>query len=859
MKSSKTQTGTKVKKTKGKRVSLRCPLSIERTDLEYNFDASALQVCMTVENMGGGGLASDTVESAVIVVRLFDADSKIHPCKENEYFAKLLRFGEAGLESGARITFRLLPDCDGGTRVEDTEIYISRVRYTDGTVTDYVRGDFFDLPGEGVPLVKKFKKNPDSAIAALGTGALYVPEKLTEIVWRCTCGEFSESDSCPTCRRNKGELFAALDSLTPAKNQKAAVVPAPIPADPESNDGSVLPPASDKTAEYSTAAAKAALAAMAAENGTAEPENESDDGAAVPPVPNLTEKSPDRTRNALLIAITAASAVLLVIVLLLILTLCGKDDADGADTTTTGVSDNLPADPDDSAEKIVRTYLEQNDFDNALGYAQAADCEQALIDEIYAAAIRHYTTEGQLDQALEWAEKTDNQAYIDAINTQRFYTALGAGDYPKALGLVSSLPADQQEAATAQAAEAYVKALTDAGKFTEAMAIADQYETATTARTIAKSAIQALLDQDQYDEAIHTAEQFALPDLVITAATAAVDHYIAQNDYDTAADYVGIAGDTAKLLTVLENLTDAQLRRHLPTFFSALSFEKMQQVHASTLSAQPQKVASVDSDGNVYLGSTMIYCATSLITGVDPVTGEPTYESAYLPAVSVSCCDAAVVILLSDGTVQIADGANSSYSQADIAEWIDIVAISAGNYHLLGLKADGTVVAAGSNLNGQCNTADLQNAVAIATGDNHSLILHADGTVTALGNNLAGICNTSDWSDIIAISAGTLHSIGLKADGTVVTLGNCKVTDAADVIAVTSNANNAALLKSDGTLISVSPGGSDDFTADVTDALWVAVGKQFFVVLHADGTLTAHGTVVPQLPAVWKTAVFGTN
>lgn len=854
MKSSKTPTGTKVKKTKGKRVSLRCPLSIERTDLEYNYDASALQVCMTVENMGGGGLVSDTVESAVIVVRLLEANGKIHPCKENEYFAKLLRFGETGLASGARITFRLLPDCEGGTRVEDTEIYISRVRYTDGTVTDYVRGDFFDLPGEGIPVVKQFKKNPDAAIAALGEGAMYVPEKLTEIVWRCTCGEFSESDTCPTCRRNKNELFAALDSLLPSKNKKAVI----IPVGKSAADGSALPPADDKTAEYSTDAAKAALAAMAAENGELDEDNEAPSDDTVPPVPDLTEESPNRTRNILLVAITAASAVLLILLLLLILSLCGKGDAGIADTTT-GVTTTAPNPEDEAAEKIVRTYLDQNDFNNAYGYAKTAGCSKALIEEICAAAIQYYTTAGQLDTALEWAKKSGNPSYVNALNTQLFYAALNEGDYTKALALVSDLPADQQAAATAQAAEAYVKSLVDAGKYSEAIAIAEQYKTATTAQSIAKSAVQALLTENKFDEAIALAEKFGLPELIASAAATALDHYVAKGDYEKAAAYVRAAGDPVKTLIVLENLTEAQIRRHLPAFFSVMPFEQKQEVHANTLSAQPQKMASVDSDGNVYLGSNMIYAATTLIPGVDPITGEPTFESVYLPAVSVSCCDTTVVILLADGTVQIAQGNNKYYSQTDLAEWTEIVAISAGNYHLLGLKADGTVVAVGSNLNGQCNTAELQDAVAIATGDNHSLILHGNGKVTALGNNLAGICNTSDWSDIIAISAGTLHSIGLKADGTVVTLGNCKITDATDVIAISSNANNAALLKSDGTLLCVSPGNTDNPAADVTDALCVIAGKQFFVVLHSDGTLTSHGTVTPELPTAWQTTVFGTN
>ena len=781
MKASKQQTGIKVKKAKGKRVSLRCPLSIERTDLEYNYDTSALQVCMTVENMGGGGLASDTVESAVLVVRLFDADGKIHPCRENEYFAKLLRFGENGLESSARITFRLLPDCDGGTRVEDTEVYISRIRYTDGTVTDYVRGDFFDLPGEGVLLTKRFKKDPDAAIEALGEGALYVPEKLTEIVWRCTCGEFSESDTCLTCSRNKGELFAAFDALTAPKTKKPVVVPLPEPtADPAASPETPLPPAGDQTAEYSTTAAKAALAAMEAENGefseSDDANDEEQDSPAVPPVRPPQNETPDnKTRNILLIAITAASVVLLAIILLLILTLCGKDSSEDGETDATdspAVTD--PVGSDDAAEKVVRTYLAQNDFTNALGYATASGCDQELIEEICLTAMQYYQQNGQLEKALEWAQKVNNNtAYVSAITLQLFHNALNKGEFATAEQLLDGLPEDQK----AEPAQAYVNKLVEAQKYTEAMAAAQKYATATTPQMIAESAVQALLNQNKYDDAIALAEEMKLPTLVITAASSAVDYYISQNDFDKAANYVGLTGNVEKKQTVLDQLTDAQLRRHLPTFFSLLSIEKMQKVHAVTLGSKPTAVAAIDTSGNVYLGDTLIYESVRYIpvldpeTGepaVDPITGEPVYKTNYIPAVSVCCSDSAVVVLLTDGTVRIAEGSSNSYSQTDIESWTDIVAISASYYHLLGLKADGTVVAVGSNVYGQCDTAALRDAVAISAGDNHSLILHADGTVTALGYNIAGICDTKDWTDIIAISAGSLHSIGLKADGTVV-------------------------------------------------------------------------------------------
>ncbi len=863
MRSSKQQTGTKVKKAKGKRVSLRCPLSIERTDLEYNYDASALQVCMTVENMGGGGLASDTVESAVIVVRLFDADGKIHPCKDNEYFAKLLRFGEEGLASGARITFRLLPDCEGGIRVEDTEIYISRLRYTDGTVTDYVRGDFFDLPGEGVLLTKKFKKDADSAVEALGEGAVYVPERLTEIVWRCTCGEFSESDTCPTCNRNKGELFAAFDALVAPKKSKKAVVAAPLPvsddtpAAPATDTSEPLPPASDQTAEYSTASTKAALAAMEAENGgpLGQTQSADTDEDEEQPVRPQQPTAPDKTRTILLVSITAASVVLFTVVLLLILTLCSNPGS-GDSTTTDAPQTQPPTQDAAAAEKIVRSYLAQNDFSNALGYANLSGCPQSLIDEIYAAAIQYYTSTNQLDQALEWAKQTGDAATVETVNILRFSERLTAGDYIAAMEIAQSLT-ERKEECIAQAAEGYVNSLVAQGKYQEAMAAADQYNTALTSAKIAETAVQSHLAKNEYEQAIALAKSMKQQSLVITAASAATDYYKAQGDFDKAAEYVSLTGNTAKMQEILDQLTDTQLRRHLPAFFSLLSFADMQKVSATPLSAQPKAVAAIDPLGNVYLGDKKVYSSEIIIEGVDPETEEPTYDVQYLPAVSVSCCDSAVVILLSDGTLRIVEDTNNSYGQENVEGWTDIVAIAAGNYHLLALTKDGTVLAVGSNLNGQCDTAALRDAVAIAVGDNHSLILHKDGTVTALGNNIAGICNTSGWTDIIAIAAGTLHSIGLKSDGTVVALGNCNVDGWNDVIAIFSNATNAVAMKADGTLLFSASGKPSDTLSEITDALWVGVGKQAIVVLHKDGTLDVPGTVNLELPSAWQTEVFG--
>ena len=74
--------------------------------------------------------------------------------------------------------------------------------------------------------------------------------------------------------------------------------------------------------------------------------------------------------------------------------------------------------------------------------------------------------------------------------------------------------------------------------------------------------------------------------------------------------------------------------------------------------------------------------------------------------------------------------------------------IAAGDYHTVGLKKDGTIVAAGENTNGQCDVSGWTEIVAVAAGGSHTVGLKADGTVVAVGYNKYGQCNISGWTDI---------------------------------------------------------------------------------------------------------------
>ena len=81
------------------------------------------------------------------------------------------------------------------------------------------------------------------------------------------------------------------------------------------------------------------------------------------------------------------------------------------------------------------------------------------------------------------------------------------------------------------------------------------------------------------------------------------------------------------------------------------------------------------------------------------------------------------------------------------------------------------MVAVGTNAQGQSNVGSWTNIIAISNGYNHTVGLKSDGTVVAVGDNYYGNCNVGGFNNIISISAGFYHTIGLKNNGTMVSVG----------------------------------------------------------------------------------------
>jgi alpha-tubulin suppressor-like RCC1 family protein len=129
----------------------------------------------------------------------------------------------------------------------------------------------------------------------------------------------------------------------------------------------------------------------------------------------------------------------------------------------------------------------------------------------------------------------------------------------------------------------------------------------------------------------------------------------------------------------------------------------------------------------------------------------------------------------------------------------DWVMVAAGQYHSLGLRADGTLWAWGLNRYGQLGNATGTGTAAanatptqvagtytqVAAGANHSLGLQADGTLYAWGSNTGGQLGNATGTNTAnayptptqvagiytQVAAGGFHSLGLRADGSLYAWG----------------------------------------------------------------------------------------
>ncbi len=212
--------------------------------------------------------------------------------------------------------------------------------------------------------------------------------------------------------------------------------------------------------------------------------------------------------------------------------------------------------------------------------------------------------------------------------------------------------------------------------------------------------------------------------------------------------------------------------------------------------------------------------------------------------------------LKTDGTV-VAAGSNK-FGQCNVDKWWHIVAVSAGAYSTIGIKGNGTVLSAGNNEYGQCDVSDWRDIIAVSAGNYHTAGLKSDGTVVAVGHNSAGQCDVNGWKDIISVVTGNSHTVGLKSDGTVVAVGDngdgrCNVSGWKDIISICAGHSHTLGLKLDGTVVAA--GWNKAGACDVNgwrNIVSVCAGQYCSVGIKSNGTVATTVTDDIEYVSGWR-------
>lgn len=184
--------------------------------------------------------------------------------------------------------------------------------------------------------------------------------------------------------------------------------------------------------------------------------------------------------------------------------------------------------------------------------------------------------------------------------------------------------------------------------------------------------------------------------------------------------------------------------------------------------------------------------------------------------------------------------------QCEVSDWKDVTAVSAGRFHTVGLRRDGTVVASGADWAHQCRTVGWSDMTAVSAGGGHTVGLRLKkGSAAAVGDNRYGQCGVQRWKNLVEVSAGEAHVVGLKKDGTVVSAGDnekgqCEVGKWRDIIAVSAGRYHTVGLRRDGSVVAAGSGWEKQLRG-WRDVVAISAGDYHTVGLKRDGSVLAAG------------------
>lgn len=174
----------------------------------------------------------------------------------------------------------------------------------------------------------------------------------------------------------------------------------------------------------------------------------------------------------------------------------------------------------------------------------------------------------------------------------------------------------------------------------------------------------------------------------------------------------------------------------------------------------------------------------------------------------------------------------------------NIVSISGGNTHIIGLKADGTVVASsrGYQISNECDVKEWKDIVQIVCAAGQTVGLKKNGTVVVAGESRDGDLNVSTWQNIKHISKDYSCIVGVKYDGTTVHNTKNHLPTMSSVLE-THCSDATAYIKSDGSVEISGWFYKTDIEAikNWKDVVSFKSGQEHVVALTSKGNVLANG------------------
>ena len=306
----------------------------------------------------------------------------------------------------------------------------------------------------------------------------------------------------------------------------------------------------------------------------------------------------------------------------------------------------------------------------------------------------------------------------------------------------------------------------------------------------------------------------------------------------------------------------------------------------ASLAASFRHSVAVKADGTVWAWG---YNANGLLgDGTTTDRWTPGRVAGLTGVMAVSTSSSSSLALKSDGTVWVWGDSQGLMTPARVAGLSGVVAVAAGGNFFLALRGDGTVWSWGNNGYGQLGDGTtvaryttpgpvpgLTGVVAISAGYYQALALKADGTVWAWGGNHYGQLGDGTTTHrltpiqvpgltgMVAVVASGYFSVALKADGTVRTWGSNSSGQLGDgttthrstplqvpgldrVVTVAGGTGHLLALKADGTLWTLGSRipwlHAAPTRSLMTQAQQLTAGSSYSLALKPDGTVWAWGS-----------------